>query len=103
MEEVKKTRKKRDLSTFIEGEDKIIEKLKKMQELKKKYILKIFTTIFNDILSNAELLEILDKNKDDKNFQENLSNILKLEIQKYKYNEKSIEEQKKSELEGNNE
>lgn len=97
-----KKRKKRDLSSFIESEDKILEKLKKMQENRKKYILNMFKKIFTDILNDAVLLEIIDKNKDNKDFQEKLSNILKEEIKKYK--EESLEDTKESlDVEGNNE
>ena len=82
--ETKKTRKKRDLSSFIESEAQILERLRKMQENRKKYIFNMFKKIFTDILNDAELLEIIDKNKDNKEFQETLSIILKQEIQKYK-------------------
>ncbi|WP_288875317.1 hypothetical protein [Fusobacterium gonidiaformans] len=85
--ETKKTRKKRDLSSFIESEAQILERLKKMQENRKKYIFNMFKKIFTDILNDAELLEIIDKNKDNKEFQETLSIILKQEIQKYKDSE----------------
>lgn len=47
----------------------------------------MFKKIFTDILNDAELLEIIDKNKDNKEFQETLSIILKQEIQKYKDSE----------------
>lgn len=40
--ETKKTRKKRDLSSFIESEAQILERLKKMQENRKKYIFNMF-------------------------------------------------------------
>lgn len=100
--EIKKTRKKRDLSSFIESEAQMLERLRKMQESRKKYILNMFKMIFTDILNDGELLEIIDKNKDDKEFQENISNILKKEIQKYK--EISLENKETSlEIEGNNE
>ncbi|MBS5790614.1 hypothetical protein [Fusobacterium sp.] len=85
--ETKKTRKKRDLSSFIESEAQILERLRKMQENRKKYIFNMFKKIFTDILNDAELLEIIDKNKDNKEFQETLSIILKQEIQKYKDSE----------------
>lgn len=85
--ETKKTRKKRDLSSFIESEAQILERLKKMQENRKKYIFNMLKKIFTDILNDAELLEIIDKNKDNKEFQETLSIILKQEIQKYKDSE----------------
>lgn len=85
--ETKKTRKKRDLSSFIESEAQILERLKKMQENRKKYIFNMFKKIFTDILNDAELLEIIDRNKDNKEFQETLSFILKQEIQKYKDSE----------------
>lgn len=85
--ETKKTRKKRDLSSFIESEAQILERLKKMQENRKKYIFNMFKKIFTDILNDAELLEIIDRNKDNKEFQETLSIILKQEIQKYKDSE----------------
>lgn len=98
--ETKKTRKKRDLSSFVESEAQILERLKKMQENRKKYIFNMFKKIFTDILNDTELLEIIDKNKDNKEFQETLSFILKQEIQKYK----DLEEDKKITLEeGNNE
>lgn len=58
-----------------------------MQENRKKYIFNMFKKIFTDILNDAELLEIIDKNKDNKEFQETLSIILKQEIQKYKDSE----------------
>ncbi|MEG9320139.1 hypothetical protein [Fusobacterium varium] len=80
--EEKKVRKKKKLSSFTEGEDKLLERLKKMKEDKKKYIFNMFGKIFTDILNNDELLEILDENKEDKKFQESLSNILKQEILK---------------------
>lgn len=100
--EIKKPRKKRDLSSFIESEAQMLERLKKMQESRKKYILNMFKMIFTDILNDGELLEIIDKNKDDKEFQENISNILKKEIQKYK--EISLENKEiPLEIEGNNE
>lgn len=100
--EIKKPRKKRDLSSFIESEAQMLERLKKMQESRKKYILNMFKMIFTDILNDGELLEIIDKNKDDKEFQENISNILKKEIQKYK--EISLENKGTSlEIEGNDE
>jgi hypothetical protein len=82
--ETKKTRKKRDLSSFIESEAQILERLKKMQENRKKYIFNMFKKIFTDILNDAELLEIIDKNKDNKEFQETLSIILNIKIQKIK-------------------
>jgi hypothetical protein len=94
--ETKKTRKKRDLSSFIESEAQILERLKKMQENRKKYIFNMFKKIFTDILNDAELLEIIDRNKDNKEFQETLSFILKQEIQKYKDSEdkeNSLEEE----------
>jgi hypothetical protein len=94
--ETKKTRKKRDLSSFIESEAQILERLRKMQENRKKYIFNMFKKIFTDILNDAELLEIIDKNKDNKEFQETLSIILKQEIQKYKDSEdkeNSLEEE----------
>lgn len=87
----KTTRKKRDLSSFMESEAQILERLKKMQENRKKYIFNMFKKIFTDILNNTELLEIIDKNKDNKAFQEDLSIILKQEIQKYQEN--SLEEE----------
>lgn len=98
----KKTRKKRDLSSFVESEAQILERLKKMQENRKKYIFNMFKKIFTDILNDTELLEIIDKNKDNKEFQETLSFILKQEIQKYK----DLEELEDKEItleEGNNE
>lgn len=58
-----------------------------MQENRKKYIFNMFKKIFTDILNDAELLEIIDRNKDNKEFQETLSIILKQEIQKYKDSE----------------
>lgn len=94
--ETKKTRKKRDLSSFIESEAQILERLKKMQENRKKYIFNMFKKIFTDVLNDAELLEIIDRNKDNKEFQETLSFILKQEIQKYKDSEdkeNSLEEE----------
>lgn len=87
----KTTRKKRDLSSFMESEAQILERLKKMQENRKKYIFNMFKKIFTDILNDTELLEIIDKNKDNKAFQEDLSIILKQEIQKYQEN--SLEEE----------
>lgn len=97
--ETKKTRKKRDLSSFIESEAQILERLRKMQENRKKYIFNMFKKIFTDILNDAELLEIIDKNKDNKEFQETLSIVLKQEIQKYK----DLEDKENSLEEENNE
>ena len=54
-----------------------------MKEKKKKYISNMFAKIFNEILNSDKLLEILDLNKDNKEFQDKLSNILKNEILKY--------------------
>lgn len=76
----KKVRRKKSLSSFVETQDKLMEKLKKMEEEKKKYIFSMLEKIFNEILNNNELLEVLDEHKDDKDFQEQLSSILKREI-----------------------
>lgn len=76
----KKVRRKKSLSSFVETQDKLMEKLKKMEEEKKKYIFSMLEKIFNEILNNNELLEVLDEYKDDKEFQEQLSSILKREI-----------------------
>lgn len=76
----KKVRRKKSLSSFVETQDKLMEKLKKMEEEKKKYIFSMLEKIFNEILNNNELLEVLDEHKDDKEFQEQLSSILKREI-----------------------
>lgn len=94
MEQPKKTqRRKKTLSSFSESEEKLLERLKRMKEEKKKYISKMFETIFTEILNNDELLEILDENKDNKNFQEKLSNVLKDEIEKCHYNNNQIIEE----------
>lgn len=83
MEQIKKPRKKRTLSSFSETEAQLLERLKKMKEEKKKYISNMLGTIFNEILNDDKLLEILDENKDNKDFQENLSLVLTTEIEKY--------------------
>lgn len=97
----KKTRRKKSLSSFAENEILLLERIKKMKEEKKKYVFNMFNKVFTDIMNDDELLQILDENKDDKKFQENISKILKEEIIKYK----NIEEQEEnlSEIEGNNE
>lgn len=81
--EEKKIRKKVNLLSFAESEIQLLEKMKKMKEKKKKYISNMFAKIFNEILNSDKLLEILDLNKDNKEFQDKLSNILKNEILKY--------------------
>lgn len=101
----KKTRRKKSLSSFAENEILLLERIKKMKEEKKKYVFNMFSKVFTEIMSDDELLQILDKNKDDKKFQENISKILKEEIIKYK----NIEEQEENlseierSIEGNNE
>lgn len=97
----KKTRKKKSLSSFSENEAQLLERLRKMKEEKKKYVFNMFNKVFTELMSDDELLHILDENKDNKEFQENISQILKREINKYK----NIEEQKEIQknIEGNNE
>lgn len=101
----KKTRRKKSLSSFAENEILLLERIKKMKEEKKKYVFNMFSKVFTEIMSDDELLQILDENKDDKKFQENISKILKEEIIKYK----NIEEQEENlseierSIEGNNE
>lgn len=72
-----------------------------MKEEKKKYVFNMFNKVFTDIMNDDELLQILDENKDNREFQENISKILKEEIVKYK----NIEEKEEnlSGIEGNNE
>lgn len=101
----KKTRRKKSLSSFAENEILLLERIKKMKEEKKKYVFNMFSKVFTEIMSDDELLQILDENKNDKKFQENISKILKEEIIKYK----NIEEQEENlseierSIEGNNE
>lgn len=98
----KKTRRKKSLSSFTENEILLLERIKKMKEEKKKYVFNMFNKVFTDIMNDDELLQILDENKDNREFQENISNILKEEIVKYK-NIEEKEEENLSEIEGNNE
>lgn len=100
-EKEKKTRRKKNLSSFSENEAQLLERLRKMKEEKKKYVFNMFNKVFTELMSDDELLHILDENKDNKEFQENISQILKREINKYK----NIEEQKEIQknIEGNNE
>lgn len=97
----KKTRRKKNLSSFAESEILLLERIKKMKEEKKKYVFNMFNKVFTDIMNEDELLQILDENKDNREFQENISKILKEEIVKYK----NIEEKEEnlSGIEGNNE
>lgn len=97
----KKTRRKKNLSSFAESEILLLERIKKMKEEKKKYVFNMFNKVFTDIMNDDELLQILDENKDNREFQENISKILKEEIVKYK----NIEEKEEnlSGIEGNNE
>lgn len=97
----KKTRRKKNLSSFAESEILLLERIKKMKEEKKKYVFNMFNKVFTDIMNDDELLQILDENKDNREFQENISKILKKEIVKYK----NIEEKEEnlSGIEGNNE
>lgn len=101
----KKTRRKKNLSSFAESEILLLERIKKMKEEKKKYVFNMFNKVFTDIMNDDELLQILDENKDNREFQENISKILKEEIVKYK----NVEEQKENlseierNIEGNNE
>ena len=90
MEQIKKRRKKRTLSSFSETEAQLLERLKKMKEEKKKYISNMLETIFNEILNNDKLLEILDENKENKEFQKNLSLVLSNEIEKYTTKEQEL-------------
>lgn len=97
----KKIRRKKNLSSFSENEAQLLERLRKMKEEKKKYVFNMFSKVFTDIMNDDELLQTLDENKDNKDFQENISKILKEEIIK----SKNIEESKENllEIEGNNE
>lgn len=101
----KKTRRKKSLSSFTENEILLLERIKKMKEEKKKYVFNMLSKVFTDIMNDDELLQILDENKDNREFQENISKILKEEIVKYE----NIEEQKENlseierNIEGNNE
>ena len=56
-------------------------------------------------MNDDDLLQTLDENKDNKEFQENISKILKEEIIRYEnLQDKNIEEfQENSKIEGNNE
>lgn len=101
----KKIRRKKNLSSFSENEAQLLERLRKMKEEKKKYVFNMFSKVFTEIMSDDELLQILDENKDNKDFQENISKILKEEIIRYKnLQDKNIKEfQKNSKIEGNNE
>lgn len=101
----KKIRKKKSLSSFAENEILLLERIKKMKEEKKKYVFNMFSKVFTDIMNDDELLQILDENKDNKDFQENISKILKEEIIRYKnLQDKNIKEfQENSKIEGNNE
>lgn len=76
-----------------------------MKEEKKKYIFAMFSKVFTDIMNDDDLLQTLDENKDNKEFQENISKILKEEIIRYEnLQDKNIEEfQENSKIEGNNE
>lgn len=94
----KKIRKKRTLSSFSETEAQLLEKLRKMQEEKKKYIFNMFREIFTEIMSDDELLQILDEIKDNEEFQDNISKLLKEEIVKYRNIEENL-----LKVEGNNE
>lgn len=97
----KKIRRRKNLSSFSENEAQLLERLRKMKEEKKKYVFNMFSKVFTDIMNDDELLQTLDENKDNKDFQENISKILKEEIIK----SKNIEESKENllEIEGNNE
>lgn len=101
----KKTRRKKNLSSFAESEILLLERIKKMKEEKKKYVFNMFNKVFTDIMNDDELLQILDENKDNREFQENISKILKEEIVKYKNIEEKEEEKEEnlSGIEGNNE
>jgi|GEM_PF-3548699 hypothetical protein len=101
----KKIRRKKNLSSFSENEAQLLERLRKMKEEKKKYIFAMFSKVFTDIMNDDDLLQTLDENKDNKEFQENISKILKEEIIRYEnLQDKNIEEfQENSKIEGNNE
>lgn len=76
--------RKKTVLTFDETERKLLEKLKKIKEEKKQYIQNVFSKIFQDIISDDLLLEILDNHKEDKNFTNTISEVLKNEIMKKK-------------------
>lgn len=101
----KKIRRKKNLSSFSENEAQLLERLRKMKKEKKKYIFAMFSKVFTDIMNDDDLLQTLDENKDNKEFQENISKILKEEIIRYEnLQDKNIEEfQENSKIEGNNE
>ncbi|MGL5569268.1 MAG: hypothetical protein ACRDB9_08500 [Cetobacterium sp.] len=80
----KKKIRKKNLVTIGEEEKKLEEKLKLLREKKQQHISSLFSKIFSDFVSETHLLEILDENKDNKEFIKNLSKVLKEEIVKTK-------------------